>query len=79
MEHVLFKNWIRYEWGTCNDVRKKANYEGKSYFYDSYARVPCDWETYSDMINGTCYCDKCSNSDKCSDSEDCSDCSDSED
>lgn len=58
-EEEILRNWIISEWGDCASVRVKIDNEGKSYFYESYTRVPVSRDTYYDFANmpeDECFC-----------------------
>ncbi len=57
-ELVTFREWIRREWGTCQDLRDNIDNEGESYFYESYTIVPVGRSLYYEFCSSSssCYC-----------------------
>ena len=59
-EHRTMREYILEEWGNCNALRAKIEWEGAGYFYSNYTTVPVSWTTYDDFVESSyCWCDQC--------------------
>lgn len=64
-EKKIMIEYIINKWGDCKSLRRKIEWEGEGYFYNSYSNVPASHEIYMDFFDDDCcWCSNCDESSK---------------